>query len=344
MANKNRMLFLLKYLQQHSDDEHPLTTADLTKALHKQGYDIKLSTLKNDIDTLKDAGYEIDVQQPAGLPKTYAWVDRAWSAPELQILIDAVSSSQFLTTEKSKEIIERLVKLAPPFKQDTLKPSILVSELVKAKNNQIFLIVQTIKEATERNKKIVFRYFRYNTDKQQTLRHDGKKYVISPYATIWKNDRYYLVGYSEEKEKILTFRIDRMTQVFIAGEEQNKKGKPLPEEDQEKDTTRIPPKDDFDLHDYGTKIFFMFNGEETNVTLRVKNDRIDQIIDTFGKDIELTRKTPNTFDITVPVCLSPTFFSWLFQYAGEIMIVKPEKARNWYTSMLETALDDALGG
>ena len=51
MANKNRLLFLMKYLQQHSDDEHPLTTADLTKALHRQGYDIKLSTLKNDIDT-----------------------------------------------------------------------------------------------------------------------------------------------------------------------------------------------------------------------------------------------------------------------------------------------------
>ena len=32
MANKSRILFLLKYLQQHSDEEHSMTTADLRTA------------------------------------------------------------------------------------------------------------------------------------------------------------------------------------------------------------------------------------------------------------------------------------------------------------------------
>ena len=40
--------------------------------------------------------------------------------------------------------------------------------------------------------------------------------------------------------------------------------------------------------------------------------------------------------------LSGTFFSWVFQYAGRMTIVRPEKASNWYVNMLQDALDDAL--
>ena len=324
MANKNRVLFLLKYLQQHSDEQHSLTTADLLQALHENGYSITNLTLRDDIETLIDSGFDISITKGAGVSTTYSYVDREWTLPELQILIDAISSSQFLTTEKSKDLIRRLLELACPSEKDTLEPSILVSEHVKAENNLVFINVQAIKEGIDTNRKVQFQYFNYNLQKEKVYRHDGEVYTLSPYATIWMNDRYYLVGYSDKREKVVQFRIDRMDLVTVTEEE------------------RVPAPPDFNLQDYNDKIFKMYDGDETEVTLRCKQEIIDQVIDKFGKKIELKNITKDTFDITVPVSLSGTFFSWVFQYAGRMTIVRPEKASNWYVNMLQDALDDAL--
>ena len=324
MANKNRVLFLLKYLQQHSDEQHALTTADLLQALHENGYAITNLTLRDDIETLIDSGFDISITKGAGVSTTYSFVDREWTLPELQILIDAISSSQFLTTEKSKDLIRRLLELACPSEKDTLEPSILVSEHVKAENNLVFINVQAIKEGIDTNKKVQFQYFNYNLQKEKVFRHDGEVYTLSPYATIWMNDRYYLVGYSDKREKVVQFRIDRMDLVTVTEED------------------RVPAPPDFNLQDYNDKIFKMYDGDETEVTLRCHHGIIDQVIDKFGKKIELKNITKDTFDITVPVSLSGTFFSWVFTYAGRMTIVKPEKASNWYVNMLQDALDDAL--
>ena len=325
MANKNRVLFLLKYLQQHSDEQHALTTAELRSALLENGYNTTVPTLRDDIETLINSGFDISVTEGSGVTTTYSYVDREWTTPELQILIDAVSSSQFLTTEKSKELIRRLVDLASPSDTEILKPSILVSENIKAKNNLIFINVQSIKEGIETNRKIQFQYFNYNLEKKKVYRHDGEVYTVSPYATIWMNDRYYVVGYSDKRKKIVQFRIDRMDLVKVTEEK------------------RVPEPEDFDLHDYTDKIFMMFDGDETEVTLRCDQELIDQVIDKFGEKIEPKNITKSTFDVTVPVSLSGTFFSWIFQYAGKMTIVKPERASNWYVNMLQDALDDALG-
>ena len=324
MANKNRVLFLLKYLQQHSDEQHALTTADLLQALHENGYAITNLTLRDDIETLIDSGFDISITKGAGVSTTYSYVDREWTLPELQILIDAISSSQFLTTEKSKDLIRRLLELACPSEKDTLEPSILVSEHVKAENNLVFINVQAIKEGIDTNKKVQFQYFNYNLQKEKVFRHDGEVYTLSPYATIWMNDRYYLVGYSDKREKVVQFRIDRMDLVTVTEED------------------RVPAPPDFNLQDYNDKIFKMYDGDETEVTLRCHHGIIDQVIDKFGKKIELKNITKDTFDITVPVSLSGTFFSWVFTYAGRMTIVKPEKASTWYVNMLQDALDDAL--
>ena len=324
MANKNRVLFLLKYLQQNSDEQHELTTAVLRKALSDNGFAASLPTLRNDIQTLIDSGFDISVNEGAGISTTYSFVDRAWTTPELQILIDAVSSAPFLTTAKSKEIIRRLVELNSPSRQSGLNPSILLSEHVKADNNQILLIVQSIKEGIEKNRKIRFRYFNYGLDLKKHFRRDGEEYIISPYATVWKDDRYYLVGYSDKREKVVTFRIDRMDYVTITDEE------------------RVPEPEDFHIQDYTDKIFNMFDGEEMEVTLRCKHSLVDHVVDKFGLKIKLENITDETFDVTVPVSLSGTFFAWLFLFAGEMTVVKPENANNWYVSLLQDALDDAL--
>ena len=325
MPNKDRLLVLLRTLQEKSDDETSLTTADIRKAIQDENLECSVRTLRRDVKSLKACGYDIFVQEHDGAYTEYSYLGRPLSKPETQILVDAVSAAQFIPQSQSKKLIAKLARMAGPSHEQNLKPEILVSEHVKAKNRKMIYTVQAIRRAIERERKITFRYLQYNTDKQQTLRHDGKKYIISPYATIWKNDRYYLVGFSEKHGCVANFRIDRMEVPEIIGE------------------PRRPAPEDLKLEDNSDKIFWMFDGPEAEITLRFRPKLMNQVVDRFGTELKLKNISEESIDVTVTIHLSPTFYAWLFQYAGEMTIVEPEGIREAYAERLQTAIDDVLG-
>ena len=328
MAMKPRVLYLMQYLEQNSDEQHPVTTAEIRKELAAKGCPVSIITLRADIESLLEAGYEISINEKEGFSTTYSWIDRDLSAPELQILVDAVSSSQFITTEKSNDLIQKLVKLAGPSYQAGLTPQILVSEHVKAPNKQILLSVQAIRRAIDRDRKITFKYMEYTLDKKQVPRHNGtpqEDYIVSPYATIWNNERYYMVGYSEKRKAVNTYRVDRMSGVKQVSRK------------------RIMAPEDFKIQDYTDKVFWMYDGNEEEVTLRCRNKILDQVIDRFGEGIDLKNVTRQTFDVTVPVCISGTFYAWVTQFVGEMTIVAPGNVKDAYAGYLQEAIDDVLG-
>ena len=200
MPMKDRLLVLLKTLQERSDDETWLTTGDLRAALEAEGLDCSIRTLRRDVQSLNNCGYDIAVQETEGMFTRYAWMGRKLSMPDLQILVDAVSAAQFIPQKRSEELVAELSAMAGPSHVQELKPQILVSEHVKAKNKNMIYAVQEIRRAIDRNRKIRFRYLEYNTEKEQVVKHKGTEeewYVVSPYATVWNDDRYYMVGWSD---------------------------------------------------------------------------------------------------------------------------------------------------
>ena len=319
MATKPRILCLIQYLQENSDEHHPVTTAEIRKELASKGYPVSIPTLRMDIQSLVDSGYRIQITEREGLTTTYSWMHRDLTAPELQILVDAVSSSQFITVEKSNELIRKLVSLAGPSSRDSLCPQILVSEHVKAPNKQILMSVQAIRRAIDHDKKITFKYMQYNMDKVQEPKHAGtpeEDYIVSPYATIWNNDRYYLVGYSDKREAVNTYRIDRMTQV-----------KQIPKK-------RVSEPEDFNVQNYIDRVFWMYDGKEEQVTLNCKKHLMDQVIDKFGEGVKVSNIQEETFDITVPVHVSGTFYAWVVQFGGDVTIMTPRNVVDDYAQFL----------
>ena len=329
MEMKPRILYLMQYLSQNSDERHPVTTAEIRRELAAKGCPVSILTLRTDIETLLKAGYEILINEQQCHSTTYSWNDRDLSAPELQILVDAVSSCQFITTEKSRDLIRKLVSLAGPSFREELTPQILVSEHVKAPNQQILLSVQAIRQAIDQDRKITFKYMQYNTDKVQEPKYAGTPeeiYVVSPYATIWNSDRYYLVGYSDKRKDVNTYRVDRMTKVEIHEEQ------------------RFPAPDDFHIQDYTDKVFWMYDGNEDEVTLRCKRHLMDQVIDKFGEGVTVQNVRRDTFDIVVPVHISGTFYAWVTQFIGEMTIVAPGHVRDAFADYLQEGIDEVLGG
>jgi predicted DNA-binding transcriptional regulator YafY len=328
MGNKDRLLELLQILQDNTDNEKWMTTGEIRAALEARGCDGSIRTLRKNVKALQDAGYKIGIAEKNGLPTEYAFLGRKWLKPELQILVDAVSAAQFIPRQRSEELIRKLSVMAGPSHTEELVPRILVSERVKAKNNVMILTVESIRNAIEKNRKITFQYLQYNREKNQVPKHANtpdQDYVVSPYATVWNNDRYYLVGWSDKRQCVAVYRIDRMTKTKMA------KGK------------RVPAPEDFDVRDYTDKVFRMYGGPEEKVTLRCNLEILDQVIDRFGEGIELKSVTGHHFLVTVPVSLSTTFYAWVFQFVGKMSILAPEHVRESYAGYLEQALDDVLG-
>ena len=329
MPTKDRLLVLLQTLQKNSDDEIWLTTADLRSVLEKEGYECSVRTLRRDIQSLLACGYDISVQESDGTYTKYAYMGRKLSMPDLQILVDAVSAAQFIPQKRSEELTGLLSEMAGPSHVEELRPQILVSEHVKAKNKNMIYAVQEIRRAIDRERKIRFRYLEYNMQKEQVRKHAGTPeewYVVSPYATVWNDDRYYLVGWSDKRNAVTVFRIDRM-----------EVPKQLP-------NRRVPPPEDFDIRDYTDKVFRMYGGSEEKVTLLCSKEILDQVIDRFGDGVELKEDIrKGYFRVTVPVSLSTTFYAWVFQYVGKMNIMGPEYVREAYAGYLGEALDEVLG-
>ena len=325
MANKSRVLYLLQYLQKNTDEDRPVSTAQIRSALKDKGCPVTVETLRNDIAALQEAGYDIAVNESSGLTTTYSYIDRPLDAPELQILIDAVSSSQFISHTRSKQLISKLIAMAGPSHREELRPGIMISEFIKTPNSQLLYTVQKIQQAIQSDRKITFQYFQFNLNKERVPRHDGKWYVISPYVTIWKHERYFLVGWSDERKKVVVFRIDRMGIPKLTRE------------------NKEPAPGSFNVRDYTERIFNMYDeGDMETVTLRCRHHMIDHIIDYFGKDVKPFNIAEETFDVNIRVCVSTTFFSWVMGYAGDMTIAGPKKICNAYCETMQKGIDGVV--
>lgn len=312
---KKRLLVLLQLLYKKTDEEHPVNTTQIIECLEEEGFSINRRTLANDIGLLIEMGYDIVMVKSS--PNKYFWGDREFEIPELRMLVDAVSSSRFITAKKSVELIDKLVTLAGDARAAEARKHIATSRRAKTDNREIYYIVDAITRAIRKKKKTSFQYTEYDVHKQKVLRNNGEVYVCSPYVLCCNEDFYYVVGFGHKRKCIVSFRVDRMSNLEIL------------------DEPAVPEPKDFDVNDYASKIFKMFDGEEVVVELECENSLIKYIIDRYGMNFETEVKTTRTFIARIPVTLSPTFFSWVFQFSGGMMVRGPEPAVEKYNEMLD---------
>ncbi len=316
MESKLKILYLLKILQERTDEEHPLTTNQLIEILDKEyGISSHRETLKSDIIALQEFG--IDVLSVRSKQTKYFIGSRQFELPELKLLIDAVESSKFITKKKSKVLIEKIYGLTNKEQVSKLKRNNYVADRIKPTNEKIYYIVDKINDAINANKQISFQYYEYNIRKRKVLRNKGERYILSPYNLVWNGDYYYVVGFSEKQNKIVTFRVDRINaEPDILNE------------------VSLPKPKDFDLAEFTKETFFMFSGNEEVVELKCDNELMKTMIDRFGESIVTTPYNDDSFKLTTEVSVSPTFFGWIFGFGGRVDILGPERVKEEYKEML----------
>lgn len=322
---RKRIFYLFEYLYYNSDEEHPLSTKDIMDFFKNKGIAVDRKTLKTDLDLLMDTDSIFSIEMIKSSPNKYYWKDRLFEDVELTLLMNAVSSARFIPEDKTDELIEKIMKLTDVYTKERIKKHAMAPNKAKAMNLDVYDIVGKISKAIELNKKIQFRYAEYNPEmKRMDYRRNNynlyKYYFVSPYFMVWNDDYYYLVGWSDSKEKVCHYRIDKMEIPVITMEDAVKKPKSLK------------------MDEYAMKNFSMYAGDENLVTLLVDNSVMNYVFDRFGRNIMTEYKNDKSSLATVKVALSPPFYSWVFQFGGKIKILSPEIAKKGFRSLLLQAL------
>ncbi len=315
---KYKLLLLLQILQEESDEEHPIPGPRLLQLLEGRGIAAERKSLYDDINALRELGYDVQFQRGRG----YFLGERDFQLAELKLLVDAVQSSRFIPAGKSDQLIKKLERLTSVHHARELQRQVYVAGRVKSLNESVYYSIDALHQAIGDDRQVRFRYYKYDRERQKILQHGGSWYQVSPYALLRSDENYYLVAYDGRSREIRHYRVDKMVSLTQTD---------WPREGGEAYRS-------FDLGAYTRLHFGMFRGREADVTLRCENRMADILIDRFGTDLSMAPDGPEHFTCMVHLAVSQQFFGWLFGLGPGIRLTGPE----WAVRELEGQLEECL--
>lgn len=314
---KLKLLYIMQLLMEKTDENHMVTTRDIIKYLAANDITAERKSIYTDIDLLIE--YGMDIIKIKGRNNGYYLAGRQFELAELKLLVDAVQSSKFITSKKSRELIGKLESLCSKNEARQLHRQVVVTNRNKAVNENIYYNVDMIYNAIAENVKVCFQYFEWSVNKEMQLRRGGKFYEVSPWLLTWDDENYYLIAFDSESGIIKHYRVDKMLKIKLSVE--NREGKEAFE--------------NFDIASYSRKTFGMFAGEEETVTLCCKKELTGVIIDRFGKDVAMRPKDEEYIQVRVNVAVSRQFFGWLTGLGQAVKIEAPEQIVQAYRKHLK---------
>jgi len=316
---KLKLLYLSKIFLENTDATHALTVSELINELAKYEIRAERKSVYDDIEMLRVFGIDIKVIRDKQV--RYYVGRHSFELAELKLLVDAVQSSKFITEKKSNTLIKKLEGLSSKYDAAQLHRHVTVSGRLKAENEEIFCNVDMIHKAMSANRRICFRYFDWSPEIKRVLRRDGAFYKISPWALIWEDENYYMIGYDADAQSLKHYRIDKMLELYV-------------------DTEMREGKREFetlDLTQYSKQVFGMYAGEACHVRLSCYNSLAGVVIDRFGREIVIA-KGEERFEFTAKVMLSPNFYSWVLGFGNKVRVVSPSYVSDRVAELAEETL------
>ena len=144
---KLALLRILQILQTYSNPEHPLKQEDIAGYLQKDyGIEMERKAIGRNLALLKDAGYEIESDRAGSYLQTREFTDS-----ELQILIDSVLSSQYISEKYSRDLIDKLCSLSSKYFRSHIQYIHTLGDWGKTDNKALFYHIELVDEASKFN-------------------------------------------------------------------------------------------------------------------------------------------------------------------------------------------------
>ena len=306
---KFKFTYLMKIMQEKTDDEHSLTMPQIMEELEKYDVTAERKSIYTDFqDMTEKFGVEI-IKEQIGRETYYHVGAREFELAEVKLLIDAIQSSKFITQTKSRELITKIKSFVSEHQAKQLQRQVYINDRVKTMNESVYYNVDDIHTAINQDKKIRFKYYKWDINKKLVPRHNGDWFVVSPWALTWDDENYYMVAFDNLDHKIKHYRVDKMMHISI--EEEMRDGKEAFK--------------NFDMAEYSKATFGMYQGQKTKVKIRFANYMCGVFIDRFGKDISFRPIDDEHSELHVDVNVSPQFFGWIFSLGKDVKVVGPEE-------------------
>lgn len=301
-------MMILDVLKRHSDEEHPISQQRVLQLLKEEcGVVCDRRSVRNNIDCLID--YGCDIETEGG----YRLMSRTFDNAELQLLINSVVFSKFLTRRQAQTLIRKLKDEGSPSFAPRCTHLSNFTNLQHTDNKQVMINLDLLDEAIEKKQKVSFLYNSYGTDMRMHPRR-SEPFVFNPYQIVMSNGRYYLMGNYDKYDTISHFRIDKMTGMRL-----------LPEK--RKDPAEVKGMQTMDLPKHMAEHVYMFSGESVMVLLHTHQKTMDELVDWFGKDFSIVERYPDgTMDVRIR-CNENAMEYWALQYGKYVTVLEPASLR-----------------
>ena len=151
---KLKILYIMDYLLKNSDENHPVSVAQLIAMLDARGIAAERKSIYDDIECLREYGLDI-IQTGTGKLSGYYVSSRDFELPELKLLVDSVQCSKFITHKKTMSLIKKIGSLASVHDAQLLNRQVYVKNRIKTMNESIYYNVDEIHNGISNNRKIL---------------------------------------------------------------------------------------------------------------------------------------------------------------------------------------------
>lgn len=330
---------VLQYLMKVTDENHVVSATDIISFLEECGITSERRSIYRDIDEINRVALmmeeECDIYEAEEMLKGEGGEDlrlivydehrkgfyvrqRHFDLNDIRLLAECVYSAKFVSEGQAKRLVEVVSEFVSDYQADRIKHDVFLMDRVKTNNRSVLNNVAIINDAMSRRlngaahkpEKISFKYLKYSFDdlSKQVERRKGNKYVLSPYQLIINDGNYYLLAYDDKKKSIIPYRVDRMKEVALTGEERTGE-----------DIFR-----NLDIRSYPQRVFSMYRGRRVTVRIQFIPPLLDTMIEHFGtKNAWYGKPDDRHFTVETEVEVSDQFYGWLLGFGKRVRLVRP---------------------
>ena len=131
---KLKILYVMDYLLQQTDEAHPASLTQILDHLAANGVAAERKSLYDDFEALRAWGLDI-VCTGHGRGSGYYVASRDFELPELKLLVDSVQASKFITHKKTAALIRKIERLCSVHEARALQRQVYVAGRIKTMND-----------------------------------------------------------------------------------------------------------------------------------------------------------------------------------------------------------------
>ena len=341
MKTTLNMVYLIQELKQFSEKE-PITLRELSKKCDF----CSINTLRNLLEILyirtndndKYLDFKIMKYTKSKDNKFIPWDDNDINKgkvfyygiefnakkSEIKLLTDALVMFPYLNPDQTIRLVKTIERISSP--PDTSEIKAMIEDYTyKASNEdghrqkyssgELFNVIELINQAIKEGKCVKFDYYMYaaNPEKTELVFSKRSEKIFHPAFFTWSNGFYYIVGKEENLgyEGFMNLRVDRIRNVEIRGD------------------IKLLDMDYINPAKYRDENPVMHGGRVVKVGFRAKEDLLNVVVDTFGKNIvikptDYSDQEDNEYVIVEANSSIEGAALWLVEYCNHATAIEPQ--------------------